>query len=148
MDKTFSIGELAKEFSITTRSIRYYENVGLVSPVRKGSTRIYSRRDRVRLLLTLRGKRLGFSLAECGELIDLYDASSSNNNKQLQAVIDKINQKRVELAQQLADIKAILDGLDNVEALCKAALRKNNRSRKKGQSNKTHKILHAKGYVK
>jgi DNA-binding transcriptional MerR regulator len=131
MDVTYSIGELAREFNITTRSIRYYEAVGLVAPIRRGKTRIYSRRDRIRLLLTLRGKRLGFSLAECKELIDLYDTTSSNKNKQLQAVIGKVNQKRAELDQQLADIKAIKDGLNTLEEMCLKALSQRANSNKK-----------------
>ena len=72
--RTFSISELAREFDVTTRSIRFYEDQGLLNPTRQGQTRIYSRQDRVRLKLTLRGKRLGFSLAEIRELFDLYDA--------------------------------------------------------------------------
>jgi DNA-binding transcriptional MerR regulator len=133
MDKTYSITELSREFKISTRSIRYYEDVGLVCPTRKGSSRIYSRRDRIRLMLTLRGKRLGFSLAECLELIDLYDTTASNKDRQLKAVIEKVNQKRSELQQQLDDIRAIEEGLDNLEAMCNAALKKNE-SRKKNHS--------------
>ena len=72
--KTFSISELAKEFDVTTRSIRFYEDQGLMKPARRGQTRIYSPQDRVRLKLILRGKRLGFSLAETRRLFDLYDA--------------------------------------------------------------------------
>ncbi|MDG2391981.1 MAG: MerR family DNA-binding transcriptional regulator, partial [Thalassotalea sp.] len=74
---TFSIGDLSREFDITTRSIRFYEDQGLISPARKGQTRIYNRRDRVRLKLILRGKRLGFSLAETGRLFELYDADKT-----------------------------------------------------------------------
>jgi len=70
---TYSIGDLSKEFDITTRSIRFYEDQGLLKPTRKGQTRIYKQRDRVRLRLILRGKRLGFSLAETGRIFELYD---------------------------------------------------------------------------
>ncbi|MFM7968428.1 MerR family transcriptional regulator [Aeromonas sp. A-5] len=79
--RTFSISELAREFDVTTRSIRFYEDQGLLNPTRQGQTRIYSRQDRVRLKLTLRGKRLGFSLADIRELFDLYDADKSSRSQ-------------------------------------------------------------------
>ena len=129
MDQTYSISELAKEFRISTRSIRYYEDIGLISPTRRGSTRIYSRRDRIRLLLTLRGKRLGFSLAECRELIDLYDKTASGSNKQLKAVLEKIELKRNELQLLLEDIKAMQEGLDTLESLCNSTLHKNDQNK-------------------
>ena len=90
-DQTFSISDLAKEFDITTRSIRFYEDQGLVSPERNGQTRIYSKRDKVRLKLILRGKRLGFTLAETGRLFELYDAdkSSAKQLKQTLQVLQK-----------------------------------------------------------
>jgi DNA-binding transcriptional MerR regulator len=135
MSEIYTISDLAHEFGVSTRSIRYYEDVGLVSPSRKGSTRLYDRRDRIRLMLTLRGKRLGFSLAECKELIDLYDTTASDNNKQLKAVIEKANQKRADLQQQLDDIRAIQDGLNTLEALCNAALLKNE-SKKRNNKDK------------
>ncbi|MGL4917519.1 MAG: MerR family transcriptional regulator, partial [Aeromonas allosaccharophila] len=84
--RRFSISELAREFDITTRSIRFYEDQGLLNPAREGQTRIYSKQDRVRLKLTLRGKRLGFSLAEIRELFDLYDADKSSRT-QLQTML-------------------------------------------------------------
>ena len=80
---TYSISELASEFDVTTRSIRFYEDQGLLAPRRRGQTRIYSRQDRVRLKLILRGKRLGFSLAETKELFDLWDETLSGSEKQL-----------------------------------------------------------------
>ncbi|MFQ5546624.1 MAG: MerR family DNA-binding transcriptional regulator, partial [Acidiferrobacterales bacterium] len=74
---TYTIGELAQEFDVTTRAIRFYEDQGLLSPTRNGQARIYTARDRVRLKLVLRGKRLGFSLGEVGKMLDLYDADPS-----------------------------------------------------------------------
>lgn len=79
--RTYSISELAREFDVTTRSIRFYEDQGLLNPARQGQTRIYSRQDRVRLKLTLRGKRLGFSLADIRDLFDLYDADKSSRTQ-------------------------------------------------------------------
>ena len=118
---TFSIGELAREFDITTRSIRFYEDQGLILPTRKGQTRIYNQRDRVRLKLILRGKRLGFSLAETGRLFELYDADKSSAT-QLNTIMDLIANKKNDLTQQLEDIKAVLIELTGLENNCQDAL--------------------------
>ncbi|GHE79346.1 MerR family transcriptional regulator [Thalassotalea profundi] len=120
---TYSIGDLAKEFDITTRSIRFYEDQGLIHPTRKGQTRIYNQRDKVRLKLILRGKRLGFSLAETGRLFELYDADKSSVT-QLVTIMELISQKRADLTQQLDDIQAVLVELDGLEANCKYTLAK------------------------
>lgn len=118
---TFSIGELAREFDITTRSIRFYEDQGLILPTRKGQTRIYNQRDRVRLKLILRGKRLGFSLAETGRLFELYDADKSSAT-QLNTIMDLIANKKNDLNQQLEDIQAVLIELTGLENNCQDAL--------------------------
>ncbi|TWX67051.1 MerR family transcriptional regulator [Colwellia sp. C1TZA3] len=118
---TYSIGELAREFDITTRSIRFYEDQGLILPNRKGQTRIYNQRDRVRLRLILRGKRLGFSLAETGRLFELYDADTSSAT-QLITIMELISNKKNDLNQQLEDIKAVLIELTGLEKNCQNAL--------------------------
>jgi DNA-binding transcriptional MerR regulator len=118
---SYSIGELAKEFDITTRSIRFYEDQGLILPTRKGQTRIYNQRDKVRLKLILRGKRLGFSLAETGRLFELYDADKSSAT-QLKTIMDLIAQKKHDLNQQLEDIQAVLIELTGLEKNCQDAL--------------------------
>lgn len=118
---TYSIGELAKEFDITTRSIRFYEDQGLILPTRKGQTRIYNQRDKVRLKLILRGKRLGFSLAETGRLFELYDADKTSAT-QLNTIMDLISEKKNDLQQQLEDIKAVLVELNGLEASCQETL--------------------------
>ncbi|MFC4656435.1 MerR family DNA-binding transcriptional regulator [Rheinheimera sp.] len=120
-EKTYSISELAKEFDITTRSIRFYEDQGLLTPERQGQTRIYSKRDRVRLKLILRGKRLGFSLSETGQLFELYDADKSSA-KQLMTMLKLIEQKKAELHQQMDDIKVVLMELVTVEKRCRETL--------------------------
>jgi len=119
----YSIGDLSKEFDITTRSIRFYEDQGLLAPMRKGQTRIYTQRDKVRLKLILRGKRLGFSLAETGRLFELYDADKSSA-KQLSSMMALIAQKKSELKQQLDDINAVLIELDDLEDNCQNILTK------------------------
>ena len=115
--KTYSIGELAREFDVTTRTIRFYEDQGLVSPSRRGQTRIYSPADRVTLKLILRGKRLGSSLAESKELIGMYQPQGDNRH-QLLALQEKIHQRRAQLEQQLHDIRAMQQELDDVEQRC------------------------------
>jgi len=117
----YSISDLSKEFDITTRSIRFYEDQGLLAPSRKGQTRIYNQRDKVRLKLILRGKRLGFSLAETGRLFELYDADKSSA-KQLSSMMELISDKKNELKQQLDDINAVLIELNDLEDNCQNIL--------------------------
>jgi len=122
MSRTYSISELASEFDVTTRSIRFYEDQGLLHPTRRGQTRIYSSKDRVRLKLILRGKRLGFSLAETRELFDLWDETLSGSEKQLNLMLKTITTKRAELEQQLNDIAMVQLELDSAETRCREAL--------------------------
>lgn len=118
---TYSIGELAKEFDITPRSIRFYEEQGLLSPERSGQTRIYHNKDRVRLKLILRGKRLGFSLAETKTLFNLYD-SNQNSLAQNEVILDMIALKRASMHQQLEDIQMLMNELDDLESRCRLEL--------------------------
>ena len=122
MQNSYSIRELAREFGITSRTLRFYEDKGLLSPQRRGATRVFSERDRIRLKLALRGKRLGFSLEECREIIDLYDISHVNGNYQLLRLCDKIREHRAELVTRLRDIEATLTAMDDVERDCLAQL--------------------------
>lgn len=119
--RTYSISDLAREFDITTRTIRFYEEAGMLQPERDGQVRVYTGEDRVKLKLILRGKRLGFSLAESRELIEMYDPSSDNAH-QLKALQQKINERREGLKQQLADIAIMQNELDAAEERCQAAL--------------------------
>ncbi|MGL6263993.1 MerR family transcriptional regulator [Aeromonas jandaei] len=114
---TYSISELAHEFDVTPRTIRYYEDEGLLTPQREGQTRIYSHKDKIRLKLTLRGKRLGFSLAEIRELFDMYDTDKSSKN-QLNSMIKLIESKRSTLRQQLEDIQMVMAELEAAEQRC------------------------------
>ena len=118
----YSISDLSKEFDITTRSIRFYEDQGLIFPARKGQTRVYNQRDKVRLKLILRGKRLGFSLAETGRLFELYDVDKTSAT-QLNTIMTLISDKKKDLKQQLEDINAILIELDDLEDNCKTTLK-------------------------
>jgi len=118
---TYSIVDLAREFDVTTRTIRFYEEHGLLSPMRRGVQRIYAPRDRVRLRLVMRGKRLGFSIAEIKEMIELYDAERGEE-RQLRLFVRKIGERRAILEQQRQDIQVILDELDGLDARCRALL--------------------------
>lgn len=122
----FNIGELAREFGVTTRTIRHYEEVGLLQPMRRGQTRVYSPADRIRLKLILRGKRLGFSLDESRAIVDLYDPAHGNK-QQLQALLERIQQQRDKLNNQLTDIQQMLLSLDEAEDNCRKALLQSSR---------------------
>jgi len=119
--ETFKISELAKEFDITTRSIRFYEDVGLIQPQRRGNMRVYVRRDKTRLKLILRGKRLGFSLAEIKELFALYDTDQSDT--QLVKMLHIIDEKEAMLKRQLEDIGIVLEELNLARLRCEDALK-------------------------
>ncbi|WP_042062711.1 MerR family transcriptional regulator [Aeromonas allosaccharophila] len=114
---SYSISELAHEFDVTPRTIRYYEDEGLLTPLREGQTRIYNHRDKIRLKLTLRGKRLGFSLAEIRELFEMYDTDRSSKT-QLHSMIQLIEEKRGALLQQLEDIQMVMTELEAAEQRC------------------------------
>lgn len=110
MSTTYSIGDLAREFDLTPRAMRFYEDMGLLRPTRSGPggrQRVYSSRDRTRLKLTLRAKRLGLSLAEARELIDMYD-SPRDTGPQLERFLLVLGQHRAQLEQQLAELQSTL----------------------------------------
>jgi DNA-binding transcriptional MerR regulator len=119
--KTYSIRQLAIEFGITTRTIRFYEEKGYLAPKREGTRRIYSSPDRTSLRLILRGKRLGLSLDETADLIKMY-GSPRNNRKQLEKFITRISEKRAELECKRRDLEVMLSDLQNVEDKCQLAL--------------------------
>jgi DNA-binding transcriptional MerR regulator len=107
MTQTYSISDLAQEFGVTTRTIRHYEEMGLLTPQRQGTTRVFSTRDRVRLKLALRGKRLGFSLNDIRELFEL-SSLASKDPKQIEIFLAKLEKRRALLEQQREDIDAML----------------------------------------
>ena len=121
--QTFTISELAKEFDLTTRAIRFYEDLGLLAPGRSGLQRIYSARDRARLTLTLRAKRLGLSLTEAKEIIQMYD-SPRDTGAQLQKFLDVLALHRQQLEAQMTDLQANLDELKTHEKEARALLAK------------------------
>jgi DNA-binding transcriptional MerR regulator len=119
---TYSISDLAREFALTTRAIRFYEDSGLIAPRREKRTRVYGERERVRLKLILRGKRLGLALSEIGELLDLYEVRR-NEKAQLTAFLTLLADRRTRLLQQREDIEIVLAEIDGIERDCRRRLR-------------------------
>lgn len=121
METTYTIRDLASEFGVTTRTIRFYEEKGLLEPLREGQRRLYGVADRTKLRLILRGRRLGFSLDESAEIILMY-GSPGNNRKQLEALLNKINNKRQELKERRRELNAMLREMDQAEKKCATVL--------------------------
>ena len=119
---TYTIGELAREFGVTTRAIRFYEDCGLIGPERAGRNRVYNARDRTRLKLTLRGKRLGLKLAEVKELVDMYE-SKRDTGPQLRRFLGVLARQRGQLEQRLGDLQTTLDEVLAQEAAARRLLK-------------------------
>lgn len=113
----YTVTELAEELGVTPRTIRFYETKGLIKPRRAGTTRVYTHRERARMLLILRGKRLGFSLADIREYLDLYDADPTQV-KQLRLLTGKIERRITELEQQREDLETALQELQEIRQEC------------------------------
>jgi DNA-binding transcriptional MerR regulator len=122
----YTISDLAQEFDLTPRAIRFYEDEGLLAPTRAGTRRVYSNRDRVRLKLILRGKRLGFALSDIKELLDLYDTTHSER-AQLVQFLKRLDERRAMIEQQREDIDVILREIDGLTRQCKKLLEKDRR---------------------
>ncbi len=119
--RLFTVTEFARELGVTPRALRFYEDKGLISPQRAGGTRVYSERDRARMMLILRGKRLGFSLAGIRDYLDLYDADLTQRT-QLQVLLGGISSRRTQLIVQRETIDHLLTELDEIQAQAEAAL--------------------------
>lgn len=117
MLKEITTADLAREYDLTTRAIRHYEALGLIAPARRGRTRIFSQRDKVRVGLIARGRRLGLALEEIREIIDLYDAERGEE-RQILLLLGKLRARRAKLQEQVREMTLILDELDAVEASC------------------------------
>lgn len=121
-DKIYSVGQLANELGVTPRTIRFYEDKGLIAPQRAGNTRVYTHRDKVRMILILRGKRMGFSLKGIKEFLDLYVVDTTHA-EQMQYLLDKVRERIVLLEDQLAAVQTSLTELRNMERISLEALR-------------------------
>ena len=122
-EREYSISDLAGEFGVTPRTIRFYEEKALLQPRREGQKRLFSNRDRVRLDLILRGKRCGLTLEESREIIDMYEPGQ-NNAEQLHSLLGKIDERRRTLQAQMADLRQMLKELDDVKLRCEQTLAK------------------------
>ena len=125
-ERLWTVGELAEELGVTTRTLRFYEAEGLISPQRQGAARVYSVRDRTRLRLILRGKRFGMSLAEIAEIIDIYDGATSSERRQLRTLLDRLAAITGDLQARQEDLRRTLDEVADVTDLCRTRLRELN----------------------
>ena len=121
-NQQYGISELAREFGITTRAIRFYEEKGLLKPQRQGQKRLFNTADRVRLDLILRGKRIGLTLEESRDIIEMYEPGQSNA-EQLNLLLAKITERRALLQAQLQDIQHMQTELDDIQQRCEQALK-------------------------
>ena len=119
--RSWTISELAEEFDVSTRTLRFYEEKGYINPRREGQRRIYGPADRTRIRLILRGKRIGMTLDECMEIIGMYNPQE-NSAAQLDSLIERIGERRATLEQQRQDIEETLRALEDIEKLCRNAL--------------------------
>jgi DNA-binding transcriptional MerR regulator len=119
---SWTVGELADEFGVTTRTLRFYEAEGLISPQRLGVNRIYDARDRIRIRLILRGKRFGMTLAECREIVDMYDGAASSERRQLQNLLKRLDEIADDLQERQADLRRTLTEVREVADRCRDRL--------------------------
>ncbi len=121
VEQSWTITELAREYDVTLRTLRHYEDIGLLSPERRGTTRVFHNRDRIRVALILRGRRLGFSLDEIATIVNMYDEKPGEAG-QLEYLLAQIDVRRADLAQRRRDIEETLVDLDRVEHRCREDL--------------------------
>jgi DNA-binding transcriptional MerR regulator len=121
-DRTWTVRELADELGVTTRTLRFYEAEGLVSPQRAGTNRVYSVRDRARLRLILRGRRFGMTLPECREIVDMYNGAESSERRQLERLLARLDEISVDLRARQADLRRTLAEVADVADQCRSRL--------------------------
>jgi DNA-binding transcriptional MerR regulator len=120
--RTWTVGELADELGVTTRTLRFYEAEGLVRPERVGSNRVYGVRDRARLRLILRGRRFGMTVGECREIVDMYDGAASSEQRQLQTLLSRLDEIAADLRARQADLRRTLAEVTDVAGQCRDRL--------------------------
>jgi DNA-binding transcriptional MerR regulator len=121
-DRTWTVRQLADELGVTTRTLRFYEAEGLVSPRRAGTNRVYTVRDRARLRLILRGRRFGMTLPECREIVDMYDGAESSERRQLERLLARLDEISVDLRARQADLRRTLAEVADVADQCRSRL--------------------------
>jgi DNA-binding transcriptional MerR regulator len=120
--RTWTVRALADELGVTTRTLRFYEAEGLISPQRRGTARVYNQRDRARLRLILRGKRFGMTLGECREIVDMYDGAASSERRQLETLLGRLDEIAADLRERQADLQRTLGEVGDVAGQCRARL--------------------------
>ncbi|MCU1658208.1 MAG: putative transcriptional regulator [Pseudonocardiales bacterium] len=121
-NRTWTVGELADELGVTTRTLRFYEAEGLLTPQRAGANRVYSQRDRARLRLILRGKRFGMTLGECREIVDMYDGAASSERRQLETLLARLDEIAGDLRARQMDLRRTLAEVKEVAGQCRSRL--------------------------
>jgi DNA-binding transcriptional MerR regulator len=121
-ERTWTVGQLADELGVTARTLRHYEAEGLISPRRAGSNRIYGVADRARLRLILRGRRFGMTLAECREIVGMYDGATTSERRQLTVLLGRLDEIAADLRRRQADLRRTLTEVDDVAAQCRDRL--------------------------
>ena len=121
-ERTWTVGELAQDLGVTTRTLRFYESEGLLNPERAGTNRRYRPRDRARMRLILRGRRLGMSLSECREIVDMYDGAETSEQRQLTTLLGRLDEIAANLRRREADLARTLSEVTEVAELCRRRL--------------------------
>lgn len=121
-ERTWTVGELADDLGVTTRTLRFYEAEGLISPERSGGNRVYGPREHARMRLILRGRRFGMTLAECREIVDMYDGAASSERRQLTTLLDRLDEIAADLRRRQADLRRTLTEVTEVAAQCRRRL--------------------------
>jgi DNA-binding transcriptional MerR regulator len=121
-ERTWTVGELATELGVTARTLRHYEAEGLLTPERSGANRVYGVRDRARLRLVLRGRRFGMTVAECREIVDMYDGATSSERRQLTALLGRLDEIGADLRRRQDDLRRTLAEVDEVAGQCRTRL--------------------------
>ena len=121
-DRTWTVGELAEDLGVTTRTLRFYESEGLITPGRARGNRVYGPRDHARMRLILRGRRLGMTLAECREIVDMYDGAESSELRQLTTLLARLDEIATDLRLRQADIRRTLTEVTDVAGQCRSRL--------------------------
>ncbi|HET6876222.1 MAG TPA: MerR family DNA-binding transcriptional regulator [Jatrophihabitans sp.] len=121
-ERTWTVGELADDLGVTTRTLRFYESEGLISPQRSGGNRVYGPREHARMRLILRGRRFGMTLAECREIVDMYDGAASSERRQLTTLLARLDEIAADLRRRQADLRRTLSEVSEVAAQCRRRL--------------------------
>lgn len=121
-ERTWTVGELADDLGVTTRTLRFYEAEGLITPARSGTSRVYGPRDRARMRLILRGRRFGMTVAECREIVDMYNGAESSEQRQLQTLLGRLGEIAEDLKRRQADLKRTLAEVTDVAGQCRRRL--------------------------